>query len=183
LCSLKSITVRYLQTLEKSYFLHQDWLAVEKSDGQIERLLPIAGDDQKRKFSCLLSKKASHSLSEGHLCFSIFSRPASNRFTRVQRCTCCFIPLFTSMFLNILYYDQAKAAEERSGSTSLSFGTFFITTEQVRQSIDRSIDRDEEERCSPVFQMVIGFIVEFLSFSPNVLLIQFFRRTRNRHRT
>ena len=131
---LKYVIVRDLQTLEKSYFLLQDWLAVEKGSGQIERLLPVAGEDDKRKFSYLLSKKAYHSLSEGHLWFSIFSRPASNRFTRVQRCTCCFILLFTSMLFNILYYDQAKAADEKTGNTSLSFGAFFITTEQVNSS-------------------------------------------------
>lgn len=130
---LKYVIVRDLQTLEKSYFLLQNWLAVEKNDGRIERLLPIAGDEDKLKFSYLLSKKAYHSLSEGHLWFSIFSRPASNRFTRVQRATCCFILLFTSMLFNILYYDQAKEAEEKSGSTSLSFGALLITKEQVEQ--------------------------------------------------
>ena len=35
------------------------------------------------------------------------------KFTRVQRCTCCFVLLFFSMFLNIMYYDlQNEVARE-----------------------------------------------------------------------
>jgi hypothetical protein len=58
---------------------------------KIERVLLVASEFQRQEFSYLLSKKAYHSVSEGHLWFSIFSRPPSNEFTRVQRCTCCFV--------------------------------------------------------------------------------------------
>jgi hypothetical protein len=71
-------------------------------------------------------------MSEGHLWFSIFSRPPSNTFTRVQRCTCCFVLLFTAMLLNILYYDQAAEAKaSNTTGSSLSFGPLYITPEQV----------------------------------------------------
>ncbi|CAF4190333.1 unnamed protein product, partial [Adineta steineri] len=88
---LKYIIIRDLQTMEKFYFISQRWFAVEKDDAKIERILPVAGDIEKQKFSYILSKKAYHSVSDGHLWFSIFSRPPSNQFTRVQRCTCCFV--------------------------------------------------------------------------------------------
>ncbi|CAF5017167.1 unnamed protein product, partial [Rotaria sp. Silwood1] len=107
---LKYIIVRDLQTMEKFYFICQKWLAVEKEDGFIERILPLADEYQKQEFSYVLSKQAYHSISEGHLWFSIFSPPSPNKFTRVQRCTCCFVLLLTAMFLNILYYDQIKEA-------------------------------------------------------------------------
>lgn len=61
--------------------------------------------------------------------FSIFSRPPSTRFTRVQRCTCCFVLLFMTMLLNILYYDQA-AASQTSGQ-GLTLGSVHIASEQV----------------------------------------------------
>lgn len=64
---------------------------------KIERLLPVAGESQKREFAYLLSKKTYHSMSDGHLWFSVFSRPPSTRFTRTQRCTCCFVLLLMSM--------------------------------------------------------------------------------------
>src|ERR1700733_5593961 len=99
---LKYIIIRDLQTMGKFHFISQRWFAVEKDDGKIERVLPVAGEIEKSQFSYLLSKKAYHSVSDGHLWFSIFSRPPSNKFTRVQRCTCCFVLLFLSMFLNIM---------------------------------------------------------------------------------
>ncbi len=75
-------------------------------------------------------KRAYHSISEGW--FSIFSRPSSNRFTRVQRCTCCFVLLFTSMLLNILYYHQTQEANSKNtNQTGLSFAPLYITFEQI----------------------------------------------------
>ncbi|CAF1071686.1 unnamed protein product [Adineta steineri] len=158
---LKYIIVRDLQTMEKSYFICQNWLAVEKGDGLIERILPYADESQKNQFSYLLSKQAYHSMSEGHLWFSIFSRPPSNKFTRVQRCTCCFVLLFTAMLLNILYYDQTNETNTNQTDGSLSFGPLHISSQQIG----------------------IGIIVEILSFFPSILLVQFFRRInpRNSH--
>jgi polycystin 1L2 len=95
----------------------------------VERVLPVAGDEQQREFSYVLSKQAYHSMSEGHLWFSIFSRPPSNVFTRVQRCTCCFVLLFTAMLLNILYYDRIAEAKATEG---LSWGPLHISPQQVR---------------------------------------------------
>jgi hypothetical protein len=99
---------------------------------QIERVLPVAGEYQKQEFSYVLSKQAYHSISDDHLWFSIFSRPPSNKFTRVQRCTCCFVLLLMAMLLNILYYDQQSDAKaNKNASNSITFGPFYITPEQV----------------------------------------------------
>ncbi|CAF4612732.1 unnamed protein product [Rotaria sp. Silwood1] len=69
--------------MEKFYFICQKWLAVEKEDGFIERILPLADEYQKQEFLYVLSKQAYHSISEGHLWFSIFSRSPSNKLTRI----------------------------------------------------------------------------------------------------
>jgi len=100
---------------------------------KIERVLPVASEIEKGDFSYLLSKKAYHSMSDGHLWFSIFSRQPSNQFTRVQRCTCCFFLLFVSMFINIMYYDLLNQAKINNSTetASLSFGPLFISSEQV----------------------------------------------------
>ncbi|CAF1043359.1 unnamed protein product [Rotaria sordida] len=157
---LKYIIVRDLRTMENFHFISQQWFAVEKDDGLIERIIPVASEIEKRKFSHVLSKKAYHSISDNHLWFSIFSRPASNKFTRVQRCTCCFVLLFTSMLLNIMYYDlstEAKSSKKTHGSI-LSIGPLHITPEQIG----------------------IGIMVELLSLIPSLLIVQFFRRIRTR---
>jgi succinate dehydrogenase/fumarate reductase cytochrome b subunit len=79
----------------------------------------------------VLSKQAYHSMSDGHLWFSIFSRPLSSKFTRVQRCTCCFVLLFTAMLFNILYYEQSEASKTASDYADLSMGPFYFSREQV----------------------------------------------------
>ena len=103
-------------------------------------MLPVAGDLQRQEFSHVLSKQAYSSVSDGHLWFSIFSRPPSNSFTRVQRCTCCFVLLSASMLLNILYYDQAQEAQTTPSTNSLSFGLFHISPEQVGSHSSFTID-------------------------------------------
>ena len=130
---LKYLIVQDLQTMKKYYFIGQRWFAVEKEDGKIEDILRVANEYAKHQFSYVLSKKAYYSLSDGHLWFSIFFRPPSTCFTRIQRCTCCFVLLFLSMLLNIIYYDQsieAKSSNENQ-SFSLTIGSFYITPEQV----------------------------------------------------
>ena len=104
-----------------------------------------------------MSKQAYHSMTEGHLWLSIFSRPPSNKFTRVQRCTCCFVLFLTAMLLNILYYDQMNEVKANAQS-SLVFGPIYLSREQIS----------------------IGVIVEVLSFLPSILLVQFFRRIQSR---
>ncbi|CAF1124640.1 unnamed protein product [Adineta steineri] len=157
---LKYIIVRDLQTLDKFYFISQQWFAVEKDDGRIERTLPIASDAEKQEFSYVLSKKAYHSVSDGHLWFSIFSRPPSNKFTRVQRCTCCFVLFFTSMLINIMYYDLSNEANASSETHNgaLSIGPFYIAPQQIG----------------------IGIMVELFTFIPSLLIVQFFRRIQPR---
>ncbi|CAF1309622.1 unnamed protein product [Rotaria magnacalcarata] len=155
---LKYIIVRDLQTTEKFHFICQKWFAVEKGDGAIDYVLPVAGEYQKQELSYVLSKQAYHSVSDDHLWFSIFSRPPSNKFTRVQRCTCCFVLLLTSMFLNILYYDQSNDADTNTNTRSLALGPLYISPEQIG----------------------IGIIVEVLTIVPSLLLVQFFRRIQSR---
>ncbi len=119
----------------------------------------MANELEKQEFSYILSKQAYHSISEGHLWFSIFSRPIKNKFTRVQRCTCCFVLLFISMFVNIMYYDQTDEEQQSNNSSaSLSLGPIYISSEQI----------------------IIGIIVELLSLLPSLLIVQLFQRLRSR---
>ncbi|UJR18699.1 hypothetical protein I4U23_005606 [Adineta vaga] len=149
---LKYLIIQDLQTMEKYHFICQQWFA-------IERILPVASELEKRQFSFLLTKRTYQSVSDGHLWFSIFCRPLSKQFTRVQRCTCCFVLLFIAMFLNIMYYDLSN--EVKSTKTiSLSFGSLYITPQQI----------------------IIGVIVELFALIPSLLLVQLFRRLRPRQK-
>jgi hypothetical protein len=98
---------------------------------KIERVLPISNDDQIRKFVYSLKEKVYYNLSDDHLWFSIFSRPLATKFTRVQRCICCFVLLFTGMLLNILYYDQMEQEKNQTGLDGFTLGPFHFTKQQV----------------------------------------------------
>ncbi|CAF3373773.1 unnamed protein product [Rotaria sp. Silwood1] len=132
---LKYVIVCNLQTMEKTYFICQNWLAIDKDDGMIERYLPTAGELQTHDIAYIFAKKAYYNMSDEHLWFSIFSRPPASHFTRVQRCTCCFLLLFTAMLLGILYYDQAQQAKNTI-SGGFHLGPLYITREQVHHIIN-----------------------------------------------
>jgi hypothetical protein len=91
----------------------------------------VANELETQELSYILSKQTYHNISEDHLWFSIFSRPVANKFTRVQRCTCCFVLFFISMFLNIMYYDLSNEASINNSTAGLSLGPFHISAQQV----------------------------------------------------
>lgn len=93
--------------------------------------MSAANNSEKKKVSFNLVHNLYPSLFDEHLCFSIFSPPTSNHFTRVQRYTCCFVLLFTSMLLNILYYDQIEKAKNDETLDGFFIGPFNFSREQV----------------------------------------------------
>ena len=88
---LKFIIVHDLQTREKSYFICNKWLAIEKEDSPINILLPVCGNAQKNNLKYLLEKQSTDKLIDSHMWLSIFTRPVHSSFTRTDRLTCCFV--------------------------------------------------------------------------------------------
>lgn len=125
---LKQIIVHDLQTREQSFFICEKWLALDKDDGQIERIIPAAGEKQRKELKYLLQKQTKLSLSDNHLWFSILARPTLSSFTRLDRLTCCFVLLYVTMLANILYYDVDKTPK----SNGLEIGPFMLTPQQVK---------------------------------------------------
>ena len=152
---LKHIIVHDLQTREKFYFICEKWLAVDKDDCQIERVLPVSLDQEKTQFKYLLSKQTKSKLSDDHLWFSIFARPVHSSFTRLDRLTCCFVLLSISMLMNIMYYGMDNTAS----ADGLKIGPYFNLTLQ---------------------QISIGIITNLIVFPPSLLLVQVFRRVKRR---
>ena len=96
---------------------------------KIERLIPVANEIEKKRLDFVLSKRTYHKISDEHLWYSIFFRSTSTTFTRVQRCTCCFVLLFLSMFLNIMYYDLSN--QSQNSTMTITVGPMRISSEQV----------------------------------------------------
>ena len=73
---------------------------------QIERVIPVAGRSELTSFGHLFYSSTRRNLSDGHIWFSVFTRPVKSKFTRVQRATCCLSLLFCTMMANIVFYGQ-----------------------------------------------------------------------------
>lgn len=127
---LNYIIVHDLQTKQKYYFLCNDWLAVEHSDGKIERGLFVAYDKQKTELKYLINKQAKTYVNDNHLWMSVFNKPIQSYFTRFERVTCCFVFHYITMALNILYYQAPLRFFDNTIQINLSFVTFSI--EQVK---------------------------------------------------
>ncbi|KAL4239265.1 hypothetical protein ACF0H5_000082 [Mactra antiquata] len=150
---LNHVIVRDVQTEKKYYFIANRWFAVEEDDGQVDRVIPVAGKEQMTQFAHLFSEKATKNLSDGHLWFSVVARPPQSRFTRCQRVSCCLCLLYSSMLANAMFYGT-----ETADSNAFTFGPFALTSKQI----------------------FIGIVCNIIVFPVNFLLIHLFRRSRPR---
>lgn len=155
---LKFIIVHDLQTRDKYYFICNKWFALDKDDCQINRLLPVALNEQKTEFNYLLEKETKDKLNDGHLWLSIFTRPLYSSFTRTDRLTCCFVILYMSMLMNIMYYGMSSSDNDDSSTDGLKIGPLSITPQQIS----------------------IGIITNLVVMPPSMLLVFLFRKTRKR---
>ncbi|KAI3389555.1 hypothetical protein SNEBB_005250 [Seison nebaliae] len=154
---LRYVLVKDLQTKEKYYFMCQRWLAVEKGDHLIDRMLPVANEEETQQFFLLFAEKATKSMNDSHLWFSVFARPPSSTFTRVQRLTCCLTLLLLTMLMNIMYYDIQSDADVKSSSGSgLHLGPFHITQQQTS----------------------VGIISSIIILIPSLMIVELFRHTQ-----
>lgn len=124
---LKFVIAHDLQTREKFYFICNNWLALDKSDGQIDRILPVATSKQKTDLTYLMEKQTKQRLSDGHLWVSIAARPSESAFSRTDRLTCAFVLLCLTMLMNIMYYGMATGSD----TNSLVVGPFSLSQTQV----------------------------------------------------
>lgn len=150
---LSYIVVKDVQTKERFEFICNKWLAVEKGDGIVERLLPVAGRDEATQFSHLFHQKSSKNLKDGHLWFSVFLRPPASRFTRVQRVSACMALLYLSMLVNAMWYQRVPPQPKTSG---FEIGPFALSPEQIG----------------------VGFFSNLIVFPPTFLIVFLFRRSR-----
>jgi polycystin 1L2 len=152
---LNYINVRDVQTREKYQFIANQWFAVEEGDGQISRCISVSSEDQMVGTEHLFSSKGRRGLSDDHIWFSVFARPARSRFTRLQRLSCCLCLLFTAMLANAMFYGIAT-----SSSSGVTIGPFSLSGEQV----------------------YVGIISNLVTFPINFLIAFLFKRSRPRRK-
>ncbi|XP_071965421.1 uncharacterized protein [Antedon mediterranea] len=133
---LSRISIKDLQTNRVFYFMLEKWLAVEEDDGQVERIIPVAGRSELTSFGHLFHSKTRRNLQDSHLWFSVFFRPSKSNFTRVQRATCCLSLLFSTMMANIIFYGVDMVA---AGGPEIKFGPIQVSLTQVITGVMSSL--------------------------------------------
>ncbi|KAG7235119.1 hypothetical protein INR49_025224 [Caranx melampygus] len=98
--------------------------------------------------------KTAKDLSDGHLWYSVISRPPRSTFTCVQRVSCCFSLLLCTMLTSIMFYGIPTDPSEQT----MDLGHFEFTWQQF----------------------MIGVQSSLIMFPVNILIVGIFRNTRPR---
>jgi polycystin 1L2 len=152
---LKHVVINDLSTQNKYVFICERWFAVELDDGKIERVLSSAGQKERGDLKFLIKKQTKDKLSDAHLWFSLVARPVPNAFGRLDRLTCIFVLLCITMLANIMYYGSSS---NTLSPNAVNIGPFTFTPEQIG----------------------IGIATNLIVFPPSFIIMQLFRRSRDR---
>ncbi|XP_067023241.1 polycystin-1-like protein 2 [Acropora muricata] len=99
---LEEIVIVDKQTNHSWMFTVSEWLALERGDGRTERLLRLTSYQE--DFNTEVLKRWWKGLIENHIWVSVIMKARRNRFTRVQRASCCLSVLLTAMLANAMFY-------------------------------------------------------------------------------
>ena len=107
------------QTQTSWTFANNEWLALERGDGRIERMLELLVNDDSFKTNVL--KRWWKGLTEKHIWVSVLAKPPRDPFSRVQRASCCLSILLSAMLANAMFYDVTGKSEQVIQVGSLKF--------------------------------------------------------------
>ncbi|KAF6734274.1 Polycystic kidney disease protein 1-like 2 [Oryzias melastigma] len=111
-------------------------------------------EEELKRFSNLFFMKTTRDFCDGHLWYSVVSRPAGSNFTCVQRVSCCFSLLLCTMLTSIMFYGIPTDPSEQV----MDLGQFEFTWQQFMVGVQSSL----------------------IMFPINVLIVSIFRNTRPR---
>ncbi|XP_065818468.1 polycystin-1-like protein 2 [Labrus bergylta] len=149
-----NVMVQDLQTEQRWHFLCNSWLAIDMGDCFLDKVFPVASEIELKRFSNLFFMKTTKDFSDGHLWYSVISRPPSSTFTCVQRVSCCFSLLLCTMLTSLMFYGIPTDPSEQT----LDLGHFEFTWQQF----------------------MIGVQSSLIMFPVNILIVSIFRSTRPR---
>ncbi|NWX98428.1 PK1L2 protein, partial [Nothoprocta ornata] len=142
---------------QKWYFLCNSWLAIDIGECVLDKVFPVATEQDMKQFSNLFFMKTSKGFQDGHIWYSVFSRSPRSSFTRAQRVSCCFSLLLCTMLTSIMFWGVPKDPAEQK----MDLGKIEFTWQEV----------------------MIGFESSLLMFPINLLIVQIFRNIRSQPAT
>ena len=102
------MAITELSTDKEYHFVCDAWLAVESETGEIDKRLHVANEKDLAAFHLVFASTASKGLLDGHIWFSIFTRPKYSTFTRVQRLSSCLLLIFLTMVTNAMFFGAGE---------------------------------------------------------------------------
>ncbi|XP_022621079.1 polycystic kidney disease protein 1-like 2 [Seriola dumerili] len=154
---INKVMVQDLESGQKWHFLCNSWLAVDVGECSLDKVFPVATEMDLKRFSNLFFMKTAKDFRDGHIWFSVISRPPCSTFTRVQRVSCCFSLLLCTMLTSIMFWGIPTDPSEQT----MDLGHIEFTWQQVMIGIQSSI----------------------IMFPINLLIVSIFRNTRPREKT
>jgi len=131
---LKDIVIKDNQTDESWLFIYQGWLALERGDGRINKILMPVSHVEKRSFNYNFNNRTTKKFTEDHLWLSVLTKSPYSTFTRLQRATCCLTVLFAVMIVNAMFYKTDKTPDPR-----VQVGPLKFSWRQIRVGIISSL--------------------------------------------
>ncbi|XP_041506459.1 polycystic kidney disease protein 1-like 2 [Microtus oregoni] len=138
----------------KWHFLCNSWLSIDVGDCVLDKVFPVATEQDRKQFSHLFFTKTSTGFQDGHIWYSVFCNSPRSSFTRVQRVSCCFSLLLCTMLTSIMFWGVPKDPAEQK----MDLGKVEFTWQEVMIGLESSI----------------------LVFPINLLIVQIFRNTQPR---
>ena len=135
--NVQKITMRDLQDNEQWIFLG-GWWALDEGDFQIDRKVKPATEEDLADFKVLFQEKLTKDLGDAHIWFSIFLRPPTSRFTRLQRLSCCLTILCLTMVSSAMFYG-AGPASAGDDANALAIGPIMISLKMIIIGIESSV--------------------------------------------
>ncbi|MBN3306288.1 PK1L2 protein, partial [Amia calva] len=132
---INKVIVHDLETDQKWHFLCSCWLAIDVGDCVLDKVFPVATEMDLKKFSNLFFMKTANDFGDGHIWYSVLSRPPRSNFTCVQRVSCCLSLLLCTMLTSIMFWGIPKDPSEQK----MDLGKIEFTWQQVMIGIQSSV--------------------------------------------
>uniref|UniRef100_A0A8C8FW89 Polycystic kidney disease 1 like 2a n=1 Tax=Oncorhynchus tshawytscha TaxID=74940 RepID=A0A8C8FW89_ONCTS len=151
---INKVMVQDVETGQKWHFLCNSWLTIDMSECTLDKVFPVATEMDLKKFSNMFFMRTAKDFRDGHIWFSVISRPPTSTFTCVQRVSCCFSLLLCTMLTSIMFWGIPTDPSEQT----MDLGHIEFTWQQLMIGVQSSI----------------------IMFPINLLIVSIFRNTRPR---
>ena len=122
------------QTGEQWLFNCHRWLALERDDGNITRILYANDNKEGQEFKRSFCALRRNGFADDHLWLSVISKEPRNTFTRVQRASCCWCFLLLAMVTSAMFYGMESPKQQK-----INIGPFNLTFSQLIIAVETAL--------------------------------------------